>query len=436
VTDYTAPVDIGNRALQHLGAKRMIALTDASKNAAAVANCYDKLRQSELRRNVWRMSIRRAPLRPVDTTTMNLVAGTFDPAKQYLLASIVNYQGLNYQAQAIIAAGAGTPDVNVGPTAWLLYFGPVTASLFNNAGGLPAWATNVNYAAGTLVVGSDANEYSSLINGNMGNNPVTDGGVHWYKVGLAPGTTGYFAGEIVYAPQGPNPSIYVSLVSQNAVDPTQGPPAWNSAQVYSKGQTVTQSATIYQSTIDLNVNQTPTGTGDWVVVPGTQPDHMVGSQWLQLGAAVVTSLQFIYPIGSGPASQTQTRNIFVLPNGFLKRAPQDPKQGGVSYLGSPSGLGYDDWNEEGNYIVSREVQPIVLRFAADLAYVPFFDTMFSEGLAARIALETCEELTQSTDKLNMLMGEYNKFMGEARITNGIETGASEPPEDDWITCRI
>lgn len=379
MTDYTTPVDIANRALQHLGAKRIVTLADASKNAAAINACYDKLRMAELRRNIWRFSTRRAALRPLDTTHMNLVPAAFDAAKQYLLGSIVTSGGLTYEAQALIAPGGGTPDVNIGPTKWLLYFGPMVVTPFS-------------------------------------------------------ATVGYYTGELVYTLSGTTVSVFRSLVSNNTVDPTAGPPAWSATTTYNKGQTVTQTAVVYQSSLDLNLNNAPPGTG-WTTVPVTQTDQEVGTAWLKLGTATLTSIQLIYPLGSGPSSQTATRNVFLLPNGFLKKAPQDPKQGGVSYLGSPSGLGYDDWNEEGNYIVTREVFPIVLRFAADVAYVPFFDTMFAEGLAARIAMEVCEELTQSAEKINVALGAYNKFMGEARIANGIETGADEPPTDDWITCR-
>jgi hypothetical protein len=57
-------------------------------------------------------------------------------------------------------------------------------------------------------------------------------------------------------------------------------------------------------------------------------------------------------------------------------------------------------------------------------------------LGARIGLEVCERLTQSTAKLSNIGAAYKVFMTEARTVNGIETGAEEPPEDDWLTCRI
>lgn len=378
MTDFQTPVDIGNRALQHIGAKRIVAFTDQSKNAAAISFCYDKLRKAELRRNVWRFDIRRAVLRPTDTTSMTFIPGAFDNAKTYLNGSIVSSGGLYYQAQQPISAAGGTPDTNV--PAWLLYFGPKTVQPYD----------------------------------------VT-------------GTTGYYSGELVYDTTG---HVYLSLVSNNSAVPTAGPPAWDATVIYNKGQTVTQTAVVYQSTQDLNLNNTPTGTGAWVTIPVSQPDSPVGTSWLKLGAASVTSIQIIYPLGSGPSTQSATRNVFYLPNGFLREAPQDPKAGSVSFLGAPSGLGYDDWEMENQVFVSREAFPIVFRFGADLAAVPLMDTMFCEGLACRIAAEVCEELTQSVEKIQTVASAYKTFMGEARTVNGIETGATEPPEDDYITCRI
>jgi hypothetical protein len=69
LSNYQTSVDIANRALQHVGGKRIVTLADDSVNASAVSFCYDKLREAELRRNVWVFSIRKAALRPVDTNT-------------------------------------------------------------------------------------------------------------------------------------------------------------------------------------------------------------------------------------------------------------------------------------------------------------------------------------------------------------------------------
>jgi hypothetical protein len=68
--------------------------------------------------------------------------------------------------------------------------------------------------------------------------------------------------------------------------------------------------------------------------------------------------------------------------------------------------------------------------------VQAFDDMFCEGLAARMGYEGCEDITQSTEKKQLCAQEYARFMGDARVVNAIETGATEPPEDDYIVCRV
>ena len=123
-------------------------------------------------------------------------------------------------------------------------------------------------------------------------------------------------------------------------------------------------------------------------------------------------------------------------SGFsLESGNEDPKAGSTSYLGAPSGLAYRDWEFEGNYIVSRDIGPIMLRFIADVVDVTTYDDMFCEGLACRLAEAVVQPLTQSSAKLQSIAAEYEKFMSEARIKNAIEVGAIEPAEDDYVTCR-
>ncbi len=96
----------------------------------------------------------------------------------------------------------------------------------------------------------------------------------------------------------------------------------------------------------------------------------------------------------------------------------------------------NDWVLEGNLLLSMENGAIMFRFAADVIDVTTMDDLFCEGLASRIALEVCEPLTQSTDKLRAIANEYKQFMGDARNVNGIEQGSTEPPLDDYIQARL
>jgi hypothetical protein len=286
----------------------------------------------------------------------------------YALGAVVMFNGTEYVS--ILASNTGNFPNAVGSTFWAAmtggtqYMSLIDLNHGNNPANAPAlWASGTTYAINNLVGGSDGVIYKSLANGNLGNNPTTDGGVHWQNTGvLNPWTTVF----------------------------TQG-----------------------------------SGNQQWLQIGGSASPGGVG----------LSELRIVYPLGTGPASQSSTRNIFRLPSGFLREAPQDPKAGSSSPLGAPAGLLYDDWEYEGNYIVSRTVNPIAYRFVADVTDVTAFDDQFCEGLAWKVALEVAPKLTQSSKKLEDIAAGYKLFMGEARLVNGIETGPTEPPEDDYIAAR-
>jgi hypothetical protein len=334
-----------------------------------------------------------------------------------------------------------------------------------------AWAVGTTYAAGAAVSYS-GNNYVSLSAGNVGNTPSTSP-TKWSIVSstLAAGyydaTVAYTIGQFVTylgfryvciaASTGNLPTnvsfwalqasgtTYASMIDFNLnQDPSSAAFAlWSSTTTYSAAQKVGGSdGNIYSSIAGSNIGNDPVATnGFWtntgILNPWTTVNTFgtANDMWLQLSVAL-TDLQIIYPLGTGPASQDATRNIYRLPANYLRKAPQDPKAGSVSFLGAPTGLMYSDWNLQGDYIVSQEVFPILLRFVADVTDVRSFDDMFCEGLGARIGLEVCERLTQSTAKLSNIGAAYKVFMTEARTVNGIEVGAEEPPIDDWIACRI
>ena len=157
-------------------------------------------------------------------------------------------------------------------------------------------------------------------------------------------------------------------------------------------------------------------------------------KWVVVSCALA-QMDTLYPFGTGPSTVNASHNVFLLPFNYLRKAPQDPKAGSQSYLGAPSGLTYDDWLYEDNFIISDD-PTILLRFGADVSDVSKFDPAFSEMLAARIALAVVVPLTQSDSRTARIEGQYNKWAGECRLTNGVEQGAEEPPVDDWIACRV
>lgn len=425
MSNFLTPVDIGNRACQQCGVNRISDFTEDSLQAGEIGFCYDKLRQAELRRNVWRFAVRKAAIRPVDATTKFLKPTLWASTTTYAWGAIVSdTAGYLWQSRA-------QDNLNNSPgnsTQWEAYCGPLTVQPYDT--------TN---------------------------------------------TTGYFAGELVYETPGDGTyKVYLSLTSDNSVDPSTSS-SWDATVTYTKDQIVKVSSTYYVSLIDFNLNQNPASapalwaagttyalgnsvggsdgtiytsiaggnvghdpvltSGFWtntgVLNPWTtvNPFGTAGNTWAQIAVAL-QDLPILYPLSSAPSMQAPARNVFRLPANYLRQAPQDPKAGSISFLGAPTGLMYTDWNFEGDYITSRSSFPIVLRFVADIIDVRSMDPMFCEGLAARIASEIVERLTQSTSKRGGILATYSKTMGEARMVNGIETGPTESPEDDYVTCRI
>lgn len=437
--DYEVPLDIAIAACDHMGATPITSFQQNSKVAARLSFRYDKVRKYELERNLWVFSIRNAVTRPLDITSMTVTFGTWSATATYVLGSIVLDPTTNkyWQATGAVATNVA-PSAN--PGSWEQYFGPQIADVWSltPVGGPQPWTSITNYAAGVDVVGSDSNVYLGLTNGNLNNNPVTDGGIHWQEVGPAPIGPGYYAGDLVYYPgTAPAPGIYLSLVSNNVQQPNTVA-TWVSTQIYNNGATVTGSDTsVYQSKVDVNVNINPVGDAGvhWIAVPGTQVDTPQGQNWLLLGAATAASIDLIYPLGFGPSSQTFTKNLFPLPYGWLREAPQDPKGGQLTWLGGPANNIMSDWNYENGYITSQTFTPIVLRFGADVIDVSKFDPMFCELFAARLALEAVETVTQDAGKKAAIGAEYQRWGNEARMRNGIEIGPVQEDEDEWISVR-
>jgi hypothetical protein len=246
-------------------------------------------------------------------------------------------------------------------------------------------------------------------------------------------------------------TLWQSLTDLNiGNNPANTAAAWSGSTSYSIGNVVAGSDGYnYTSLINSNLNHNPANNAfpsDWTQngLTAWTSTFIAGggnSQWLQIGGAAfptgvgLAGLNINFPLGAGPVSDTGTRNAFRLPSGYLRRAVQDPSAGRSSQLGFPSNSESNDWEFDGDYLVSDSNTLIVLRFVADEQDVSKMSDMFCEGVARRIALEICEPLTQSTAKLTEIRNEYKFFIDKAKTSNFIDTEADEEPLDDWIACR-
>lgn len=315
------------------------------------------------------------------------------------------------------------------------------------------WNSTQTFGEGEVVVDSAGFFWQSTMPMNTANQPGVYG--FWSTVPT------YTIGALVI---GSDNVLYQALISTTNVNPANAAhptdwlalgypgswPMWNSTTTYAKNAIVAGvDGKLYQA-VQSNTGNQPVGSTYNPNTPATNfwsglrlPNPWIanfktstaGGSWLALDAAVIP-LNINYPVGTGPSRDSLTRNVYLLPNGYLRTAPQEPKSGNISFLGSPGGLMNLDWEYNGKFIVSSNPYPILLRFGADVTQVSTMDDMFCEGLAARIAAEVVETLTQSGSKLGNIVSDYKKFMDEARTVNGIEQGSTEPAMDDYIACRV
>ena len=437
-TRFLLPEDIANRALQHVGMAYISVFGPAGDDTKQNDECsrvYHKVRRAELRRNVWRFAVRKTRLMALTQSMMLFTPPTYAAGTTYAAGAIVIYANQVWYSR--IGGNVGnTPGADssvdvFGAQVWEEYFGALVIDQYY----APTVATPTTgilpgtYESGDLVYRS-----------NTTTGPLS-------QTYLGTGGSGYVVNDTgtVHMTGASNDATYlVTSVSNGSIT----------------GYTITGPGTLYPVTVDGTYGAATTATGgaqpgvgvgftlNCVVLPagtltvwrslinGNLADPLAQSgEWLQLAYATLTAYSIVYPLNSGPLSEDFSNNVFILPYGYLKQAPQDPKAGSTSYLGAPSGRTYDDWVFENNFFTSSEVGPITFRFVADTSNVPAMDDMFCEGWAARIGAEICEPLTQSAEKIKTCMGVYNKVMSEARLVNGIEEGPTEPPEDDYITCR-
>jgi hypothetical protein len=112
-------------------------------------------------------------------------------------------------------------------------------------------------------------------------------------------------------------------------------------------------------------------------------------------------------------------NRYTLPNDFLRLLRDDESGANV------------DWKIEGLYILTADDAPLEIRYIARIEDPAYYDALFLEALAGRLALETCKESTDSTVDKESIKNDYDRDIAEARRVGAIEKPAQEFPEDDW-----
>lgn len=141
-------------------------------------------------------------------------------------------------------------------------------------------------------------------------------------------------------------------------------------------------------------------------------------------------------------------NYFPLPGDFLMLAPPDQNPNytfgalPVPPVQPNSGFQYNDWQieqmrqDKGVAIATNDPSPLQFRYVSNDIQENSYDSCFAEALAARLAIEICEELTQSNTKLANLAQIYKDAMATAKRRNSFESQPVQPPVDSWLLVRM
>jgi hypothetical protein len=97
---------------------------------------------------------------------------------------------------------------------------------------------------------------------------------------------------------------------------------------------------------------------------------------------------------------------------------------------------YLEWTLEGNVILTDLSSPLKLRYISQVTDPNAWDSNFREALASRIAMEICEDLTQSDTKKNAAAKDYGRAITQAVRIGAIEKPPVTPPDNSWVISRI
>jgi hypothetical protein len=117
---------------------------------------------------------------------------------------------------------------------------------------------------------------------------------------------------------------------------------------------------------------------------------------------------------------------YTLPADFIRLLPPDPW----------ANYNTLDWQIEGKKILTNDTGVLEIRYIYRVEDTNQFDSLFNEVLANRIAVELCEQLTQSNAKGQQVRADYLSAVREARRLNAFENVPAEQQTDKWITARL
>lgn len=126
---------------------------------------------------------------------------------------------------------------------------------------------------------------------------------------------------------------------------------------------------------------------------------------------------------------------FALPSDYLRALMVGQFWPGLDLTDYRTGPGGQDWAIESGYILYNASGPLRLRYISRVEDTALWDSAFVEAFACKLAVETCEAITQSSEKRKMADGEYQVAIQAAKRAGAIELPPQQIADDTWMIGR-
>jgi len=169
---------------------------------------------------------------------------------------------------------------------------------------------------------------------------------------------------------------------------------------------------------------------------------LAGSSPVLLDGRILATTTSAHGLASGDIVFTRSANesylngqfsefeVLTTTTGYLNDLPTDDFATTGSATGSLSQVTL------GPCIVTEDTaETVSIRWIKDVTDPSEFDSMLTEALVLRLAVEIVERVTDSTRKREALMVEYQEFLREVKHIEGQEQSPSDFEEDLWISSR-
>lgn len=126
---------------------------------------------------------------------------------------------------------------------------------------------------------------------------------------------------------------------------------------------------------------------------------------------------------------------FLLPSDYLRGLMVGDYWPGLDMSDYRTGPAGQDWAIESGYILFNSAGPLKLRYISRVEDTTLWDSAFVEAFACKLAVETCEAITQSSEKRQLAKDEYREAVQAAKRAGGIELPPQQIADDTWMIGR-